>query len=163
RVRCRGIRRLGLARRLLHRLSADGPDPDIRGGVRLLAGGPPQAVRPHRHQLHAVRRGADRTLAAHRRVAALHPARADPPGPPARPARPPFHMPRETAPPAPADLVRSSDPAPAAKTRSHWLWLAAVAIALALPWLFFNWSTGRHSGFVLIMLSEIGLMTIFAL
>src|SRR5262249_57455114 len=28
---------------------------------------------------------------------------------------------------------------------------------------FFNWSTARHSGFVLIMLSEIGLMTIFAL
>jgi len=61
--------------------------------------------------------------------------------------------------------------APAARTidaartrsRSHWLWLLAVAVAIALPWLFFNWSTGRHSGFVLIMLSEIALMTIFAL
>jgi branched-chain amino acid transport system permease protein len=72
-------------------------------------------------------------------------------------------MTMETAQPGPAELVRSIEPAPAAKTRSHWLWLAAVAIALALPWLFFNWSTGRHSGFVLIMLSEIGLMTIFAL
>src|SRR5689334_2726024 len=72
-------------------------------------------------------------------------------------------MTMETAQPGPADLVRSIEPAPAAKTRSHWLWLATVAIALALPWLFFNWSTGRHSGFVLVMLSEIGLMTIFAL
>src|SRR6516225_2221957 len=72
-------------------------------------------------------------------------------------------MTMETVQPATADLVRSIEPAPAAKRRSHWLWLAAVAIALALPWMFFNWSTGRHSGFVLIMLSEIGLMTIFAL
>src|SRR5262249_57887890 len=69
----------------------------------------------------------------------------------------------ETAQTGSVILVRCLEPAPDAKMRSHWLWLAAVAIALALPWLFFNWSTGRHSGFVLIMLSEIGLMTIFAL
>jgi branched-chain amino acid transport system permease protein len=47
--------------------------------------------------------------------------------------------------------------------RVHWPWLAAVLLAVVLPWLFFNYTTGRHSGFVLTMLSEIGLMTIFAL
>ena len=47
--------------------------------------------------------------------------------------------------------------------RRYWLWFAAVAIALLLPWLFFDWEKGRHSGFVLTMLSEIGLMSIFAL
>ena len=35
--------------------------------------------------------------------------------------------------------------------------------ALLLPWLFFDWSTHRHSGFALTMLSEIGLMSVFAL
>jgi branched-chain amino acid transport system permease protein len=52
---------------------------------------------------------------------------------------------------------------PRTGSRFQWVWLLAVMVALALPWLFFNWSTGRHSGFVLIMLSEIALMTIFAL
>ncbi|MBN9088289.1 MAG: branched-chain amino acid ABC transporter permease [Reyranella sp.] len=47
--------------------------------------------------------------------------------------------------------------------RRHWPWLAAIAIALLLPWLFFDWTKGRHSGFVLTMLSEIGLMSVFAL
>jgi branched-chain amino acid transport system permease protein len=77
----------------------------------------------------------------------------------------------ETAQPGPANFVRRAEPQLAPKTvapsgakfRSQWLWLLAVVVALSLPWLFFNWSTGRHSGFVLIMLSEIGLMTIFSL
>ena len=47
--------------------------------------------------------------------------------------------------------------------RRHGPWLALIAIALLLPWLFFDWSKGRHSGFVLTMLSEIGLMSVFAL
>jgi branched-chain amino acid transport system permease protein len=47
--------------------------------------------------------------------------------------------------------------------RRHWPWLLAVAAALLLPWLFFDWKTHRHSGFVLTMLSEIGLMSVFAL
>src|SRR5262245_3797714 len=51
----------------------------------------------------------------------------------------------------------------AAFARRHWLWPAAVVVALLLPWLFFDWSTHRHSGFVLTMLSEIGLMAVFAL
>src|SRR4249919_3838745 len=77
----------------------------------------------------------------------------------------------ETAQPDPVGIATRAEPAPAAeaiyasraKSRSPWVWLLVVLIAVALPWLFFNWSTGRHSGFVLIMLSEIGLMTIFAL
>src|SRR6476646_4872253 len=77
----------------------------------------------------------------------------------------------ETAQPDPIDIAARGGPAPAAKAvnrpsalwHTRWPWLLAVIVALALPWLFFNWSTGRHSGFVLIMLSEIGLMTIFAL
>ena len=47
--------------------------------------------------------------------------------------------------------------------RRHWPWLAAVVVALLIPWLFFDWSKGRHSGFVLTMMSEIGLMSVFAL
>src|SRR5882672_10818574 len=77
----------------------------------------------------------------------------------------------ETAQPGPVGIVAHAGPAPAgnaiqpsrAKSRSPRLWLLVVVVAVALPWLFFNWSTGRHSGFALIMLSEIGLMTIFAL
>jgi branched-chain amino acid transport system permease protein len=47
--------------------------------------------------------------------------------------------------------------------RKYWPWLAAIVLALALPWLFFDWTKSRHSGFALTMLSEIGLMSIFAL
>jgi branched-chain amino acid transport system permease protein len=47
--------------------------------------------------------------------------------------------------------------------RRHWLWPAGIVVALLLPWLFFDWDTHRHSGFVLTMLSEIGLMAVFAL
>ncbi len=42
-------------------------------------------------------------------------------------------------------------------------WLIAIAVMLLVPWLFYDWSKGRHSGFVLTMMSEIGLMAIFAL
>ena len=48
-------------------------------------------------------------------------------------------------------------------SKRNWVWVLAVLVAAALPWLFFNWSTGRHSGFVLTMLSEIALVAIFAL
>ena len=47
----------------------------------------------------------------------------------------------------------------AALARRHWPWPAAIVAALLLPWLFFDWSTHRHSGFALTMLSEIGLMS----
>ena len=47
--------------------------------------------------------------------------------------------------------------------RQHWPWLLALAVALALPWLFYDWTKGRHSGFVVAMLSQMGMMMIFAL
>ena len=34
---------------------------------------------------------------------------------------------------------------------------------ILLPWLFYDWHTGRQSGFVLSMLSQMGMMIIFAL
>ncbi len=50
-----------------------------------------------------------------------------------------------------------------ARSNRQWVWGLALAIALVLPWVFYNWSTGRHSGFALTLLSEIGLMIVFAL
>ena len=52
---------------------------------------------------------------------------------------------------------------PVVGLKKYWVWYLMVAIVAALPWFFFNWSTGRHSGFMLTMLSEIGLMIIFSL
>jgi branched-chain amino acid transport system permease protein len=43
------------------------------------------------------------------------------------------------------------------------VWLGLVLFALVLPWLFYNAATGRHSGFVLTMLSQAGMMILFAL
>jgi branched-chain amino acid transport system permease protein len=42
-------------------------------------------------------------------------------------------------------------------------WLLALAVALVLPWLFYDWSHARHSGFVVAMLSQMSMMAIFAL
>ena len=47
--------------------------------------------------------------------------------------------------------------------RRQWPWLAALAVALVVPWFFFDWTTGRHSGFIVSMLSQMGIMIIFAL
>ena len=47
--------------------------------------------------------------------------------------------------------------------RYAWLWIAAVIFALAIPWAFYDWHTARHSGFVLSMLSQMGMMIILAL
>lgn len=46
---------------------------------------------------------------------------------------------------------------------NRWYWAVALAIAVALPWLFFNWSTGKQSGFAVTLLSEIALMIMFSL
>ena len=46
---------------------------------------------------------------------------------------------------------------------SHWLWIGALVVAIVLPWLFYDWGQARHSGFVLSMLSQMGMMIIFAL
>jgi branched-chain amino acid transport system permease protein len=51
----------------------------------------------------------------------------------------------------------------AAILRARWPWLAVLAIAILLPWLFFDWTKDRHSGFVLSLLSQMGLMIVFAL
>ena len=47
--------------------------------------------------------------------------------------------------------------------RRHWPWLLVLVILLAFPFLFYDWGKGRHSGFVLTLMSEIGVMAIFAL
>jgi branched-chain amino acid transport system permease protein len=47
--------------------------------------------------------------------------------------------------------------------RRQWPWLAVLAVALVVPWFFYDWTAGRHSGFVVAMLSQIGMMVIFAL
>jgi branched-chain amino acid transport system permease protein len=47
--------------------------------------------------------------------------------------------------------------------REHWPWLLALVVALALPWLFYDWARARHSGFGVAMLSQMGMMIIFAL
>jgi branched-chain amino acid transport system permease protein len=44
-----------------------------------------------------------------------------------------------------------------------WIWVAALAVAVATPWVFYNYHTGRQSGFVVSMLSQMGMMTILAL
>ena len=45
----------------------------------------------------------------------------------------------------------------------QWPWLVALAVALLVPWLSYNWTAGRHSGFIVSMLSQMGIMIIFAL
>ena len=47
--------------------------------------------------------------------------------------------------------------------RRNWLWLLALVALLAFPFLFYDWTKGRHSGFALTLMSEIGVMAIFAL
>jgi branched-chain amino acid transport system permease protein len=51
----------------------------------------------------------------------------------------------------------------AAFLRRQWPWLAALVFALIVPWFSYDWATGRHSGFAVAMLSQIGIMIIFAL
>jgi branched-chain amino acid transport system permease protein len=45
----------------------------------------------------------------------------------------------------------------------QWPWLVALAVAIVLPWVFYDWAHHRQSGFVLSMLSQMGMMVIFAL
>ena len=46
---------------------------------------------------------------------------------------------------------------------SYWPWLAALLISVVLPWLFYDWHHARHAGFVVSVLSQTGMMIIFAL
>ncbi len=45
----------------------------------------------------------------------------------------------------------------------QWLYGATILLAVILPWLFHDWNTGRHSGFMISMLSQMGMMIILAL
>jgi branched-chain amino acid transport system permease protein len=47
--------------------------------------------------------------------------------------------------------------------RRHWVWLAMLIVMVALPYAFFDTARGRHSGFAITLLSEMALMSIFAL
>lgn len=42
-------------------------------------------------------------------------------------------------------------------------WLIGLAFTLAMPWLFFDFHSDRHSGFVVSMLSQMGLMIVLAM
>lgn len=44
-----------------------------------------------------------------------------------------------------------------------WIWFLALLAAIAMPWVFYNYHTGRQSGFVVSMLSQMGMMSILAL
>ena len=44
-----------------------------------------------------------------------------------------------------------------------WPWVIALLVAIVLPWLFYDFHHGRHSGFMLSMFSQMGMMVIFAL
>src|SRR5436190_13178448 len=48
-------------------------------------------------------------------------------------------------------------------SRDALVWLLAILVAVAAPWAFFNYTTGRQSGFVVSMLSQMGMMIILAL
>src|SRR3984957_2878573 len=45
----------------------------------------------------------------------------------------------------------------------RWLIVALVAVAIALPWCFYDWTHHRHAGFLISMLSQMGMMIILAL
>jgi branched-chain amino acid transport system permease protein len=47
--------------------------------------------------------------------------------------------------------------------KARWLCLIAILLALALPWAFYDWAHHRHSGFMISMLSQMGMMIILAL
>ena len=42
-------------------------------------------------------------------------------------------------------------------------WLILAAVAIALPWVFYDWGHHRHAGFIISMMSQMGMMTILAL
>lgn len=52
---------------------------------------------------------------------------------------------------------------PVSLLRRHWMWLAFLVLMFAIPFAFYDWSRGRHSGFALTLMSEMALMAVFAL
>jgi len=53
--------------------------------------------------------------------------------------------------------------APTGGSRQWLVYGGIVVLALLLPWAFYDYGTGRHSGFVLTMCSQMGMMILFAL
>jgi branched-chain amino acid transport system permease protein len=47
--------------------------------------------------------------------------------------------------------------------RTLWLVILLVLVAIALPWCFYDWAHHRHAGFLISMLSQMGMMVILAL
>jgi branched-chain amino acid transport system permease protein len=47
--------------------------------------------------------------------------------------------------------------------KSRWLIVLLIAVAIALPWCFYDWTHHRHAGFLISMLSQMGMMVILAL
>lgn len=47
--------------------------------------------------------------------------------------------------------------------RRHWIWFALLILMLAVPFAFYDYGRGRHSGFALTLMSEMALMSVFAL
>ena len=68
-----------------------------------------------------------------------------------------------------SDAAQSQDmrvlAGPSRRARSFliWPWVVALLVSIALPWLFYDFAHGRHSGFMVSMLSQTGMMVIFAL
>ena len=57
----------------------------------------------------------------------------------------------------------AGDPGIRTVARRYWPYVALLAFTIVLPWLFYDWSKARHAGFVVSLLSQMGLMIIFAL
>lgn len=53
--------------------------------------------------------------------------------------------------------------APKPASRQYLLWILVLVLAIGLPWVAYDYEKARHSGFVLTMLSQMGMMIIFAL
>src|SRR6202162_4477377 len=47
--------------------------------------------------------------------------------------------------------------------KSRWFILVLIVVAVALPWCFYDWVHHRHAGFLISMLSQMGMMVILAL
>jgi len=67
-----------------------------------------------------------------------------------------------TAPVTPS-AIAAGQGADAQPVRRNWIWFVLVIATAILPWFVYDWNTGRHSGFLLTMLSQMGMMIIFSL
>src|ERR1019366_5846071 len=47
--------------------------------------------------------------------------------------------------------------------KARGLWVFAILLSRALPWLFYDWGHHRDSGFMISMLSQMGMMVILSL